>query len=185
MRAMPSHDLSGDYTLDVDKTRIEFIARHALITKVRGHFNEFSASAHLDFDDPTRSHAEITVQAASIDTHNAIRDSQLRANDFLDVPAHPLITYFSTSVEQVDDTHFDVTGDLAIKATTRPVTVRFELKRSAEEPDGTVRVGFKGSATVNRRDWKLEWAAPLEAGGVLVGDKVSLEVEVSAIKARS
>lgn len=174
--------LSGDYTLDVAHSRIGFVARHAMVTKVRGQFNEFEGKAHLDFDDPEASTVEITIEANSIDTRNEQRDGHLRTNDFFDVPNHPQITFTSTSVEKLDDEHYRVTGDLTIKGATKPVTVDFEYAGAAKDPYGNIRLGFEGSTTVNRRDWGVEWNAPLEAGGVLVGDKVTLEFEVSAVQ---
>jgi polyisoprenoid-binding protein YceI len=175
--------LTGEYTIDAAHSRLGFAARHAMVTKVRGQFNEFDGTAHLDFADPTKSTAEVTIKAESVDTHNEQRDAHLRTNDFFDAPNYPLITFRSTSVEKVDDERFALTGDLTIKETTKPVTIEFEFSGTAVDPFGNVRVGFEGSTTINRRDWKVEWNAPLEAGGVLVSDKVTLEFEVSAIKA--
>lgn len=174
--------LSGDYTMDVAHSRIGFVARHAMVTKVRGQFNEFEGKAHLDFDDPEKSSLEVTIEANSIDTRNEQRDGHLRANDFFDVPNHPQITFTSTSVEKVDDEHYRVTGDLTIKGTSKPVSIDFEYAGAAKDPYGNIRLGFEGSTTVNRRDWGVEWNAPLETGGVLVGDKVTLEFEVSAVQ---
>jgi polyisoprenoid-binding protein YceI len=177
--------LTGDYTIDATHSRIGFAARHAMVTKVRGQFNEFEGIAHLDFADPTKSTAEVTIKAESVDTRNEQRDAHLRTNDFFDAPSYPEITFRSTSAKQLDEERFALTGDLTIKETTKPVTVEFEFSGTAVDPFGNVRVGFEGSTTINRRDWKVEWNAPLEAGGVLVSDKVTLEFEVSAIKAPS
>jgi polyisoprenoid-binding protein YceI len=175
--------LTGDYTLDAAHTRLGFAARHAMVTKVRGQFSEFEGTAHLDFADPSKSTAEVTIKTASVSTGNEQRDAHLRTNDFFDAPTHPEMTFRSTAVEKVDDEHYLLTGDLSIKETTKPVTIEFEFTGTAVDPFGNVRVGFEGSTTINRRDWGVEWNAPLEAGGVLVSDKVTLEFEVSAIKA--
>jgi polyisoprenoid-binding protein YceI len=175
--------LTGDYTLDAAHTRLGFAARHAMVTKVRGQFSEFEGTAHLDFADPSKSTAEVTIKTASVTTGNEQRDAHLRTNDFFDAPTHPEMTFRSTAVEKVDDEHYRLTGDLSIKETTKPVTIEFEFTGTAVDPFGNVRVGFEGSTTINRRDWGVEWNAPLEAGGVLVSDKVTLEFEVSAIKA--
>jgi polyisoprenoid-binding protein YceI len=174
--------LTGDYTLDTAHSRIGFAARHAMVTKVRGQFNEFDGSAHLDFADPSKSTAELTIKTESVDTRNDQRDAHLRTNDFFDAPNYPEITFRATSAEKVGDEQYRLTGDLTIKGTTKPVSVDFEFTGTAVDPFGNVRVGFEGSTTINRRDWKVEWNAPLETGGVLVSDKVTLELEVSAIK---
>src|SRR3954451_1995389 len=174
--------LTGTYVLDPTHTRIGFVARHAMITKVRGQFTEFEGKAHLDFDNPANSAAELTIQVASVDTHNAQRDGHLRTNDFFDAENYPEITFRSTGVEPIDDEHYRVTGDLTIKGITKPVSVDFEYAGTAVDPFGNTRAGFEGSVQINRRDWGVEWNAPLEAGGVLVSEKVTLEFEVSAIK---
>ena len=175
-------DLTGTYTLDPAHTRIGFVARHAMVTKVRGAFNEFEGTATLDGANPAASHVEVTINAASIDTRNAQRDEHLRSNDFLAMQEHPKITFSSTGVRQVDDTTFEVTGDLTIKGVTNPVTIPFTFEGAAKDPFGNQRAGFEGSVTINRKDYGVTWNAALEGGGVLVSDKVTLEFEVSAIK---
>ena len=177
--------LTGDYVVDVAHSRVGFVARHAMVTKVRGQFNELDATAHLNFADPTASSAEVTLQVASVDTRNAQRDGHLRANDFFDAERFPQITYRSTAVEVLGDDRFRVTGDLTMKGTTRPVAIDFEYTGTAVDPFGSTRVGFEGSTVVNRRDWGVEWNAPLEAGGVLVSEKVTLEFEISAIRVQA
>lgn len=178
-----STTLTGDYTIDPTHSRIGFVARHAMVTKVRGSFNEFTGAGHLDVANPGDSHVELVIQAASIDTRNADRDAHLRSNDFFDMEAHPEIRFVSTAVEAVDAEHYRVTGDLTIKGVTKPVTVDFEFTGSATDPFGNHRVGFEGTTEVNRKDWGVNWNAALDAGGVLVSEKVTLEFEVSAIRA--
>ena len=175
--------LTGTYTIDPTHSRIGFIARHAMVTKVRGSFNEFEGTGYFDADDPSKSRLELTIQAASIDTRSADRDGHLRSNDFFDMEQHPEITFASTHVEQVDDATYRVTGDLTIKGVTKPVTVDFDYHGAAVDPFGNQRIGFEGTTTVNRKDWGVNWNAGLEAGGVLVSEKVTLEFEVSAIRA--
>lgn len=176
-------ELTGQYTLDPAHTRIGFLARHAMVTKVRGSFNEFEGSVVLDGTDPTRSSASVTIDATSIDTRNEQRDEHLRSNDFLDLANHPQITFVSTSAHQVDETTFELAGDLTVRGVTRPVTVSFEYQGAATDPFGNLRVGFEGTATISRKDFGITWNAALETGGVLVGDKVVLELDVSAVKA--
>ncbi|MFF7250650.1 YceI family protein [Embleya sp. NPDC008237] len=175
-------ELTGDYVLDPAHTRIGFVARHAMVTKVRGAFHRFEGTAHLDGGDPARSTGRVVIKAESIDTGVEQRDQHLRTNDFLDAPNFPDITFRSTSVEPRSDTEFRVTGDLTIKDTTRPITVDFEYTGNAVDPSGNLRVGLEGSVTISRKEFGVTWNAALEGGGVLVGDKVVLEFDISAIK---
>jgi polyisoprenoid-binding protein YceI len=180
--ATPTTTLTGNYTVDPAHTRIGFSARHAMVSKVRGSFNEFEASGYLDEQNPASSHVEITIKAASIDTRHPDRDAHLRSNDFLAMDEYPEITFRSTAVEKGDADHYNVTGDLTIRGITKPVTIDFEYTGSAIDPWGNQRLGFEGSTTISRKDWGVNWNAALEAGGVMVGDKVNLEFEVEAIK---
>jgi polyisoprenoid-binding protein YceI len=180
--AAPAQIAQGDYILDPAHSRIGFVARHAMVTKVRGSFNEVEGSGYFDAEDPRRSHLEVTIKADSIDTRHADRDAHLRSNDFFDMENYPEIRYVSTSVEPLDEGRFRVTGDLTIKGVTKPVAVDFEYTGSAVDPFGNNRIGLEGSVTVNRKDWNVNWNAALEAGGVLVSENVTLEFEISAIK---
>jgi polyisoprenoid-binding protein YceI len=174
--------LTGTYTLDPAHTRIGFVARHAMVTKVRGAFNEFEGTATIDGTNPALSHVQVAINAASIDTRNAQRDEHLRSNDFLAMAEYPQITFTSTSVSQTGDDTFEVTGDLTIKGVTNTIAVPFEFEGAAKDPFGNERVGFEGSVTINRKDYGITWNAALETGGVLVSEKVTLEFEISAIK---
>ena len=174
-------DLSGDYTLDVTHTRLGFSARHAMVTTVRGSFKEFEGTGHIDTANPANSSVSVKIKAESIDTGNADRDAHLRSGDFFENEAYPEITFVSTKVEK-DGEDWVVTGDLTIKGVSKPVTVVFEPTGSAKDPFGNVRVGFEGTATINRSDWGLNFNAALETGGVLISEKIKLEFDVSAIK---
>lgn len=174
---------TGTYNLDPTHTRIGFVARHAMVTKVRGSFGEFSGSGHFNAEDPTQSSLELTVQAASINTGNTDRDNHLRSNDFFDMETYPEIKFVSTGVEKVDDENYNVTGDLTIKDVTNPVTVAFELSGPVQDPWGNTRIGLEGKAVVNRKDWGISFNMALEAGGLLVSDKINLEFDVAAVKA--
>ena len=175
-------DLSGTYVFDASHTRIGFVARHAMVTKVRGAFNEFEGSAVVDESDFTKSSAQLTIQVASIDTRSEQRDGHLRSNDFLDLEHFPEISFASTGVEQTGPTSLEVTGDLTIKDVTKSVTIPFDYEGAATDPYGNLRVGFEGSVVINRKDYGITWNAALETGGVLVSDKITLEFEISAIK---
>jgi polyisoprenoid-binding protein YceI len=174
--------LTGTYTLDAVHSRIGFVARHAMVTKVRGSFTELDGSGHFDAEQPERSHLQLVIKAASIDTGNADRDAHLRGNDFFAMEAYPEITFVSTAVEPAGDDSFRVTGDLTIKGVTRSVTFELDLTGAAVDPFGNERIGLEGTTTVNRKDWGVNWNAALEAGGVLVSEKVALELDVSAIR---
>lgn len=175
--------LTGTYNVDPSHTRIGFVARHAMVTKVRGTFNEFEGSGYFDEADPTKSHLKIVIQARSIDTRNEDRDNHIRSNDFLDLESYPEITFESTSVSKVDDEHYDVTGDLTVRGVTKSLTIPFELSGPVVDPWGGSRIGLEGSVVVNRKDWGVNWNTLLEAGGVLVSEKVTLEFEVAAVRA--
>ena len=174
--------LTGNYNLDPPHSRLGFSARHAMVTKVRGAFNEVTGAGYLDEEDPSASHVEVTIKVASIDTRNPDRDTHLRSNDFLAMDDHPEITFRSTAVEKADQDRYSVTGDLTIRGVTKPVTIDFEFTGSAVDPWGNLRVGFEGSAIINRKDWGVNFNAALEAGGVLISEKVTLEFEVAAVK---
>ena len=133
-------------------TRIGFSARHAMVTTVRGQFNEFEATAHVDTTNPAASRAEVRIQAASMDTGSADRDGHLRSGDFLDVETFPELVFATTAVSREDADTFTVAGDLTIKDVTRPVSVDFEVTGSARNPFGNLRVAFEGSTTINRKD---------------------------------
>ncbi|MEA3075406.1 MAG: hypothetical protein QOF60_314 [Actinomycetota bacterium] len=177
-----TEQLTGEYTIDQAHSRIGFVARHAMVTKVRGSFNEFEGSGYFDAENPENSRLNLVVKAASVDTRNADRDAHLRNNDFFDMDKYPEITFASTKVESVGDANYRVTGDLTIKDVTKPVTVDFEYNGAAIDPYNNQRIGLEGSVAVNRKDWGVNWNAALEAGGVLVSEKVVLEFEVSAVK---
>src|SRR3954471_17575859 len=174
--------LTGSYTLDPSHTRIGFVARHAMVTKVRGSFNEFEGTAVVDGTNPADSSVRVTIDAGSIDTRNAQRDEHLRTNDFLALEQYPRITFVSTDIRRVDETTFEVSGDLTIKDVTNRITVPFEFEGASQDPYGNQRIGFDGSVTISRKDYGITWNAALETGGVLVSDKIVLEFEVSAIK---
>lgn len=174
-------DITGDYTIDPAHTRLGFVARHAMVTKVRGQFHEFTGTAHVDTANPAASKVDLTIAAASVSTGNADRDGHLQSADFFGSAENPQITFSSTNVER-DGATWTITGDLTIKGTTNSVAIDFDEVGSAQDPFGNTRVGFEGSVTVKRSDWGLTFNAALETGGVLVSEKVTLEFDISAIK---
>jgi polyisoprenoid-binding protein YceI len=174
---------TGQYSLDASHSRLGFVARHAMVTKVRGAFNAFEGQAFIDGEDLSKSTVTVTIDVDSIDTRNEQRDGHIRSNDFLDIETYKTITFVSTQVTPVSDEVVRITGDLTIKDTTLPVTIDFTYEGAAVDPFGNHRIGFEGSVVISRKDWGVNWNAALEAGGVLVSDKVTLEFELSAIKA--
>ena len=174
-------DISGDYTIDSTHTRIGFNVRHAMVTTVRGQFQEFSGTAHVDAANPAASKVELTIVTASIDTGVADRDGHLRSADFFNADENKEIRFVSTQVTR-DGDDWVITGDLTINGITKSVTIPFELTGSARDPFGNLRIGFEGGTAISRKDWGVTYNAALETGGVLVSDKVKLEFDVSAIR---
>ena len=173
-------DITGDYTIDAAHTRLGFVARHAMVTKVRGQFKEFSGTAHVDPATPANSKVDITIAASSVDTGSADRDGHLLSADFFGVEETPEITFSSTDVSR-DGSEWTIVGDLTIKGTTKSVSIDFEEVGTARDPFGNLRLGFEGATTINRSDWGLSFNAALDTGGVLVSEKIKLEFDISAI----
>jgi polyisoprenoid-binding protein YceI len=171
---------AGTWTLDPTHTRIGFVARHMMVTKVRGSFRDFSAEVEIA-EDPLASQLRAEVQMASIDTGNADRDGHLRTNDFFDVEQHPTMQLVASGFESSGDSYV-MHADLTIKGVTNPVDFELELDGVGQDPWGGTRAGFTATATINRKDWGIEWNAPLETGGVLVGEKVRIELDVQLVK---
>ncbi|MGW5348814.1 YceI family protein [Streptomyces sp. NPDC004050] len=174
--------LTGDYTIDAAHSSIGFTVRHAMVTNVRGTFGDYSGTLHLDGGDPSRSAASIEVEIASVDTGIADRDAHLRGDDFFSAETFPKMTFRSTAAARVGGDTYRITGDLTIKDVTRPLSIDLEFNGSATDVYGNERVGFEGAAEILRSDWGLTWNAALEAGGVMVSDKVKLTFDISAVR---
>ena len=172
---------SGTWVIDPTHTNISFSARHAMVAKVRGSFGEYSGSFTIDGDNLAASTAELTVQAASIDTKNDDRDGHLKSADFLDVENFATLTFVSTAVASKGD-DFIVTGDLTVHGVTKSVDVEYELVGISQDPWGNTRIGFEGEAKISRKEFGLIWNAALETGGVLVGDEIKISLDVEATK---
>ncbi|UYO98215.1 YceI family protein [Microbacterium sp. M28] len=174
--------VNGDWEFDAAHTRIGFSARHAMVTTVRGSFNDIAGNLHVDTGTPSNSSARVILRVASIDTRNKQRDDHLRGPDFFDAERWPEITFVSSHIEEVDDNAFAVTGDLTIRDVTQQVVIPLALIGIETDADGKLRAGFEGTRRLQRRDYGLEWNVPLDSGGVLVSEKITLEFEISAIK---
>ena len=175
-------DLKGTYALDANHSQIGFIARHAVVTKVRGMFKEVTGTATIDGANPSNSSLSVEIQAGSVDSRSEMRDGHMKGEDFFDVEKYPTITFVATGFEITDAETVKVTGDLTIKGVSHPVTVPFTYLGTNGDPWGNERVGFEGSVVVNRKDWGLNWNAPIETGGLLVSENITLEFEVAAVK---
>jgi polyisoprenoid-binding protein YceI len=171
----------GTWKLDPNHTVIGAVARHLMVTKVRGKFDTFQGAIHIG-DTPEESWAELEIDAASIDSGVEQRDEHLRSADFLDVEHHPKITFASTGVKRTGDNKLEVTGDLTIRGVTRPVALDVTFEGVSPDPWGGTRAGFTISGELRREDWDMSWNVPLETGGVLVSKTVDLEIEAQAVK---
>ena len=174
--------LTGEYTIDPAHSTIGFVARHAMVTNVKGKFLDFSGSLHLDGSDPSASTASLDIKMESIDTGSADRDGHLKSADFFKIEEFPTMTFRSTKAEALGGDDYRITGDLEILGTTRSITIDLEFNGAAKDPFGNERVGFEGKAEISRSEWGLTWNAALETGGMLVSDKIKLVFDISAIR---
>jgi polyisoprenoid-binding protein YceI len=174
------HLETGLWTLDNAHTRIGFMAKHLMVTKVRGSFETYEAKIELA-EDLADSTIEVTLDSASITTGAEDRDNHLRSADFLEVESYPTITFVSTDISRDGET-WKITGDLTIKDTTHPVTFEARYEGSATDPWGNEHIAFSASGKLDREDWGLTWNAALEGGGWLVSKEVTLEFEGQLIR---
>ena len=172
------HDLpAGTWTVDAAHSEVGFVARHLMVTKVRGQFKEFEGTVKVG-DDIRDSQVTAVAQLASIDTGSADRDAHLRSADFFDVENNPTMSFTSTEV-----TEDALKGDLTIKGVTKPVEFELDFGGLATDPWGNQKAGFEATAEINRKDWGLEWNVALEGGGVLVSEKIKITLDVQLLKA--
>lgn len=169
----------GTWSLDPSHTNVTFSVRHLGLSKVRGRFTSFTGDIVVA-EDPTQSGVNVAVDVSSVDTHDEKRDEHLRTNDFFNAPEFPTMTFASTSVSG-GGSDWAVTGDLTIRGVTRPVTLAATFEGTAADPWGGSRTAFAATAEVDREDFGMTWNAALEAGGVLVGKKVKIEIEAEAV----
>jgi polyisoprenoid-binding protein YceI len=167
---------AGKYSVDTAHTTIGFVAKHMMVSKVRGRFNEFTGSLDLA-DDPTQSAITVSVNTGSIETSTADRDAHLRSADFFDAENSPEMTFRSTSIKHVDGNEFVVTGDLLIRGVSKPVDLEATFEGTGTNPWGVQVIGFSASAEIDREAWGLTWNAALETGGVMVSKKIKIEID--------
>ena len=170
------------WRVDPSHSYAEFAVRHLMISTVKGRFAFVTGTLIGDETDPGNAAIELTIPVDGIDTREAQRDAHLRSADFFEAERYPEIRFRSTRIAGLGSGQFTVTGDLTIRDTTRPVTLTVESGGRGKDPWGGERIGFSASTTINRKDWGVSWNAALEAGGVLVSEKVTLEFEVSAVR---
>ncbi len=178
--ALPQGLVAGTYAIDASHSEVGFVARHAMVTKVRGRFTDVEGTLTIG-DTVEASTATATIRTASVSTGSADRDGHLTSPDFFDAATYPEITFVATGVQTVGGEHV-LTGDLTIKDVTKPVSLPVEFEGVATDPFGNQRAGFSASTDVEREEWGLTWNAALETGGVLVSKKIKLQLDISAIK---
>ncbi|MEO8701866.1 MAG: YceI family protein [Kofleriaceae bacterium] len=171
------------WNFDNSHSGVHFSVRHLMVSKVRGSFHDWSGTLALDDDDLTRSTVAVTIQTASIDTKEAKRDDHLRSADFFEVEKFPTLEFTSTGVTKSGDDELEVTGDLTIRGITKSVVLHVEVGGQVKDPWGGTRAGFSAKTSISRKDFGLTWNGVLEAGGVVVGDKIEINLEIEAIKA--
>jgi len=171
---------TGRYKIDPVHSSINFGIRHVMVAKVRGGFKEFSGSGFFNAEDVSKSELTVVIDAASIETGNPDRDKHLRSNDFFAMEQFPEIRFGSTSFKELGEGRYAVSGELTMKGVTKPVTLELSYTGEATDPYGNRRIGLEGSAVIDRTEWGVNYNAALESGGVLLGEKVSLEFDISA-----
>ena len=171
-----------NWTLDPTHSEIGFSVKHMMISKVKGGFDKFDAKIVADPTDLTTAEIEFTIDVASIDTRNEDRDNHLRSADFFDVEKYPTLTFKATNIEKTDDDEYAVTGNVNLHGVTRQETFNITFEGQGKDPWGNEKAGFSGKSKIKRSDYNLTWNAALETGGVLVGDQITINLEIQAVK---
>ena len=174
-----------NWNIDTSHSGVHFTVRHMVVSKVRGAFAKWTAELAFDEENPSASKVSASIDAASIDTREPKRDAHLRSVDFFDVENHPALTFVSTKFEKVEGNEYRITGDLTMRGVTKQVVLETEFLGRGKDPWGNERIGFQAHTTVNRKEFGLNWNQALEAGGVLVGEKVEISLDIQAIKAQA
>ncbi len=172
---------AGTYVIDASHSTVEFVARHLMITKVRGRFSEFEGTVNIA-EVPEDSSAQASIKTASLSTDDPKRDEHLRTADFFEVEQYPTIDFRSTKVERAKGGEWRLYGELTVRGVTKPVVLDLEFEGSSPDPWGGTRIAFSAATDVDREDWGLTWNVALETGGVLVSRKVRLELNIQAVR---
>jgi polyisoprenoid-binding protein YceI len=170
------------WTIDPAHTSAEFAVKHLMISTVKGQFSDIGGRLTLDDSAPIRSSVEVEIGVSSVDTREAKRDEHLRSADFFAAEEYPTMTFRSTEVERTGEDTYNVRGDLTIRGVTKPVVLSVEREGQVNDPWGSERIGFTATAKLDRRDFGLTWNVALEAGGLLVGNEVRIELIVEAVR---
>jgi len=174
--------LSADrYEIDVVHSHVGFSIRHLVISNIKGHFNDFSGTIDYDENDNTKSSVKVTIKTASIDTDNEDRDAHLKSADFFSVEEYPEITFQSTGVKKTDD-GLVLNGKLTLHGVTKETAIPFEMLGKAKDPRGKQRIAFEGYTKLDRKDFGITWNKTMDAGGLVVGNEVKIELQIEAIK---
>ena len=173
---------TSTWNIDVAHSSLNFSVRHLVVSRTRGKFATYGGKVLLDEADMTLSKVEVEIDASSIDTGVADRDAHLRSPDFFDTESHPKLVFRSTKIEKTGETDFRVSGELTIRGNTRPVVLETEYSGRGKDPWGGERIGFTARTKISRKDYGLEWNQLIEAGGAVVGDEVTIEIELEAVK---
>jgi polyisoprenoid-binding protein YceI len=171
--------IPGVWTVDNAHSTIGFVARHVVVAKTRGKFTDYAGTVTIG-ENILDSKVEATVQLTSVHTGEDNRDNHLRSADFFDVENHPTMTFASTSIVP-DGDDYKLNGDLTIRGVTKPVTFDLEFEGVSGDPWGGTRAGFSAKAEISRKDWGLEWNMALETGGLVVSDKIKIELDIEAV----
>jgi polyisoprenoid-binding protein YceI len=174
--------MSNDWQLDMQHSSISFSVRHLLVSKVRGRFARWTGTLSFDERDPRAASVEVQIDTSSVDTGEPARDTHLRSADFLDAANHPFMRFRSSSLELAGDATYKVHGELTIRGTTRPVTLTVEHGGAMRDPWGNERAGFTARATINRKEFGVNFNQVLDHGGLALGEQVAIEIDVEAVR---
>jgi polyisoprenoid-binding protein YceI len=172
------------WAFDLKHSSINFWVRHLMVSKVPGQFTQWTGDFYFDETHPGASRVEVQIDAASIDTREPQRDAHLRSADFFDVEKHPHLTFRSTRVEAIGESSYHVVGELSIHGVSKSAVLNVDFAGRAKDPWGGERAGFTAKTTIDRKDFGLTYNSVLEAGGVMVGDKVEISIEIEAVRSR-
>lgn len=171
-----------NWMIDAAHSHVQFSVRHMMISTVRGEFETFDGTIDFDQENPEKSKVKVRIDATSINTREDDRDAHLRSADFLNAEEYPYLIFESRQVKQTDGDSGRVIGDLTIRGVTKEVVLDVTYHGVAKSPWGATSAGFSASTSINRKDWGLTWNQALETGGVLVGDKVKIDIELELVK---